>query len=311
MGKLQQDTGILNEGDVLREQIAACEKALAAITPESARALMENAADAHRQLESMRTPGADVRAEESRLTSIEERMIKSARPIVAAAGGPEQFAALRQQLDPDTTGAWWRLDDVVAAARRKQWQRIGIGVLIVALIGLTGYLLRGWLFPPDPVGDAVFRAQAALRDGTPAQAIEAIDLGLTGVPTSTTLLIWKAVLLDRQGDPSAPAVLEAARGTLSERDFVLEKSQVNLILGNFDQVITDTTQLIGATPNLAEAYYMRASGHEGRNDNARAIQDLEEAARIAQETGNDTLFATARVRLGMLMQNAGAAPKQP
>jgi tetratricopeptide (TPR) repeat protein len=98
---------------------------------------------------------------------------------------------------------------------------------------------------------------------------------------------------------------------MPEKDFVLEKSQVNLMLGNYEQVISDTTRLINAYPDLAEAYFIRASGHESRNDNAQAIQDLEEAARIAEASGNDTLYATARVRLGMLMQNAGASPRQP
>jgi tetratricopeptide (TPR) repeat protein len=83
------------------------------------------------------------------------------------------------------------------------------------------------------------------------------------------------------------------------------------MLGNFEQVITDTTRLINAYPDLAEAYFIRASGHESRNDSAQAIQDLEQAARIAEAAGNDTLYATARVRLGMLMQNAVAGPQQP
>lgn len=311
MGKLQQDVGVLNEGDVLRGHIAASEKALASITPDSARALMQNTADAHRLADELRASGADVRAEESRLTTIEERMVKSAKPIVSALGGSAQFADLRQQIDPTITDKWWRLDEVVAAERRKQWQRIGVAAAIIALIGLAGFLLRGVLFPRDPVGDAVFAAQAALRDGDGARAVSVIDLGLTNVPTSTTLLIWKAALLEQQKQPNASGVYDQAQAMMPEKDFVLEKSQVNLMLGNYEQVISDTTRLIDAYPDLAEAYFIRASGHESRNDNAQAIQDLEAAARIAEAAGNDTLYATARVRLGMLMQNAGAGPQQP
>jgi tetratricopeptide (TPR) repeat protein len=311
MGKLQQDVGVLNEGDVLREHISASEKALASITPGSARELLQNTADAHRLKDALRASGADVRAEESRLETIEERMVKSARPIVTALGGSAQFASVRKQIDPTITDKWWQLDEVVADERRKQWQRIGIGVAIIALIGLAGFLLRDVLFPDDPVGDAVFAAQSALRDGDGPRAVSAIDLGLTNVPTSTTLLIWKAALLEQQQQSGATSVYGQAQAMMPERDFVLEKSQVNLMLGNFEQVITDTTRLINAYPDLAEAYFIRASGHESRNDSAQAIQDLEQAARIAEAAGNDTLYATARVRLGMLMQNAGAGLQQP
>jgi tetratricopeptide (TPR) repeat protein len=83
------------------------------------------------------------------------------------------------------------------------------------------------------------------------------------------------------------------------------------MLGNYQQVLTDTAELLAAQPNSAEAHFMRASAHEGRNDIDLAIQDLEEASRLAQAAGNDTLYATARVRLGMLMQNSAGQPQQP
>lgn len=311
MGKLQQEVGILNEGDVLRETISQCEKDLADIRPESAHDLMRNATIARDLLAELHADGADIRAEKARFGTVEERIVKNAKQIVTAIGGPDAFAALRQQISPTATERWWRLDDEVALARRRTWQRIGIGAVIIALIGLSGFLLRGVLFPHDPVGDAVFAAQAALRDGDGARAINAIDLGLTNVPTSTTLLIWKAALLEQQAQPNASGIYAQAQAMMPERDFVLEKSQVNLMLGNYEQVISDTTQLINAYPDLAEAYFIRASGYESRNDNAQAIQDLEAAARIAEASGNDTLYATARVRMGMLMQNAGVGPQQP
>jgi tetratricopeptide (TPR) repeat protein len=304
MGKLQQEVGILNEGDVLRETISQCEKDLADIGPESARDLMHNATVARDLLAELRADGADIRAEKSRFGTVEERMVKNAKQIVTAVGGPDAFAALRQQISPTATERWWRLDDEVALARRRMWQRIGIGLALIALIGLAGYLLRGVLFPPDPVGDAVFAAQAALRDQDAAEALNAVELGLTTVPTSTTLLIWKGALLDQQNDPSAASAFEAAKAILSEREFLLERSQVNLLLGDYDQVISDTTTLIDSFPNPAEAYFVRASAHESRNDTVQAIHDLEEAAKIAEATGNDTLFATARVRLGMLIQSS-------
>lgn len=302
MGKLQQEVGILNQGDELRETIAACERGLVSVTRESVADLLTGVITAHRLLDDLRAGGADVRAEEARLRSVDERMVNNAGRIVAAAGGVQSFVALRQRISPHTREPWWLLDEAVQAARRARMRRIVIGVVAVAVLGVVGFLLRGVLFPPDPVGDAVYAVQAALRDGDVQRAVQAVDRGLSEVPDSATLLIWKGVLLTRQNDPAGAAALEAARARLDERDYWLEKAQVDLILGNNDQVIADLSRLIERMPDLAEAYYIRASAFENRNEPWRAIQDLETTAQIAERTGNDTLFATARVRMGVLMQ---------
>ena len=311
MGKLQQEVGILNEGDALRALIGECEKALVAINAQNVGPLLTNVAEAHRLLDRLRTSGADVRAEEARLQTVDERMIRNAKQIVAAVGGTQQFIALRQQIAPHLRERWWNLEEEVVAARRQLFKRFAIGAAVLVAIGIVGFLLRGVLFPPNPVGDAVFAAQAALREGDVQKAIQAIEQGLGAEPSSTTLLIWKGALLERQNDPAGAAALEAARSALGEKDYLLEKAQVNLLLGENDRVIADMTRLIETIPDPAEAYYIRATAFENKNELWRAIRDLEAASEIAQRTGNDTLFATARIRMGVLMQTApgaGAAP---
>lgn len=306
MGKLQQDVGILNEGDALRARIAECEKALVSITPQNVRALLSNVAEAHRLLDDLRASGADVRAEAARLQSVEERMIRQAKPIVAAAGGDEAFVALRRSLSPDVQAPWWALEEVVAANRRRRLKQLAAGLVVLAVIGVIGFLLRGVLFPPNPVGDALFAVQAALRDGDAARALQAIERGLEAAPANPTLLVWQGALLERQNDPAAVAAFEAARAALGEKDFLVEKAQAYLMLGENDRVIADMTRLIETEPDPAEAYFIRATAYENKNQLWQAIQDLEATAQIAQRTGNDTLFATARVRMGVLMQSVGA-----
>jgi len=311
MGKLQQETGILNEGDALRALIGECEKALVTIDARNVRLLLTNIAEAHRLLNGLRAFGADVRAEEARLQMVGERMIRNAGRIVAAAGGMQQFIALRQQIAPHLSERWWKLEEEVAAARRQLLRRLAIGVAVLVAIGIAGFLLRGVLFPPNPVGDAVFAAQSALQEGNVQKAIQAIESGLSVEPSSTTLLVWKGALLEHQNDPSGAAALEMARAALGEKDYLLEKAQVNLLLGENDRVIADMTRLIETTPDPAEAYYIRATAFENKNELWQAIRDLEAASEIAQRTGNDALFATARIRMGVLMQTApgaGAAP---
>ena len=73
-------------------------------------------------------------------------------------------------------------------------------------------------------------------------------------------------------------------------------------IGDFQRVLTDTNQLIQMYPDLAEAYYMRASGYEGLGQRTQAMADLEKCGELAQAQGNDTLYAQSRVRLATLMQ---------
>lgn len=306
MGKLQQDAGILNEGDRLRALIAECEKALVSITPANVRALLSNVAGAHQLLDALRASGADVRAEEARFRSVEERLTKQARSIVTAAGGSAAFVALRRSIAPDLQATWWTLEEVVAANRRRRLRQLAAGLAMLAVIGLIGFLLRDVLFPPNPVGDALFAVQAALRNGDTARALQAIERGLEAIPDNPTLLVWKGALLERQNDPTSAAVFASARDALGEKDFLLERAQAYLVLGEDDQVIADMTRVIETDPNPAEAYFTRATAYENKNQFWQALQDLEMAAQIAERIGNDTLFATARVRMGVLMQRAGA-----
>ena len=56
---------------------------------------------------------------------------------------------------------------------------------------------------------------------------------------------------------------------------------------------------------MAEAYYLRASGYELKNDLKAAVADLEKCASLAEAQNNESLFATTRIRLGNLMQRIG------
>ncbi len=312
MGKLQQEAGVLNDSDELRELILACEKMLASLSVGNARELLEQASEAQHLLDTLAQVGSDVRAEQSRLDTIQERIVKQARPIVAGVGGIQAFASLRDHAGYRTTERWWRLDDVLAERRTARLKQLGIIVAAIALIGIMGYAFRGVLFPPDPVGDAVNAAQRALQQGDLVVALQAIDLGLGQMPTSTTLLVWQGNVRELRKDPNAASSFDKARATTDEARFLMEHSQADLMFGNYDRVITSTSALIAQSPNAAEAYFVRASAYESKNDTDRALADLEKASEVAQLIGNDTLYATARIRIGTLMQSslarATAAP---
>ena len=306
MGKLQQQLGNLNENDVLRELISACEKSMANLSAQSARDVLVNAEDAHQLLARLSTTQADVRAELARLESIDDRLVKSANKIVSLVGGSQAYAVLRQQTQPNSEAQRWHLDAVIADKRRAVLRQLGIVTGVFALVLLLGYAFRATLFPPDPSGQAISKAQQELAGSDNAEqlskAIAAIDVGLTIVPTDTMLLLWRGALQEKQTVGSGQAAFNAARAHVDERDYLLNRAQVFYMLNLPQRTLNDMNALLAKTPDIPEAYYVRAGAYESLKERGLAIADLNKCADLAQAQGNDTLVATARVRLGMMMQ---------
>ncbi len=305
MGKVQQQLGSLNESDALRALLHGSERALANLKAASAndvQELLTDIEDAHQLVDRLGALGSDVRPERARLETLDDRLVKAARPIVNALGGASQFAALRQKLNPTATDVRWRLDDVLADARRKTLRQIGISVAVAAVLLFAVWLARPILFPPDPVGDAINAAQKSLSEGNKVAALSAITTTLMQMPTNTQLLIWQGVLMELDGNTAATASFDKARAITPARDFLIERAQVYYGFSQYAKAVADMDALLVVQPESAEAYYVRGGAYEGLGDKAKAIEDITKASDIAQAQGNDTLYATARVRLGMLMQ---------
>jgi tetratricopeptide (TPR) repeat protein len=305
MGKLQQQLGRLNESDALRALLHDSERALANLksaTAHDVQELITDIEDGHQLLNRLHALGADVRSERARLETLDDRLIKNARPVVNVLGGVSQFAALRQKLNPTATDVRWRLDDVLADARRKTLRQIGISIAAIAVLLFAVWLARPILFPPDPVGDAINAAQRSLSEGNKVAALSAITTTLVQVPTNTQLLIWQGVLMELNGNTAATASFDKARAIAPDREFLIERAQVYYGFGQYAKAVADMDTLLAIQPESAEAYYVRGGAYESLGDKAKAIEDITKASDIAQAQGNDTLYATARVRLGMLMQ---------
>ncbi len=303
MGKLQQHLNALTEGDALRNLMSACERLSARITNDTVVDYLETITKTEALIEQLHGAGRDVRAEIARLESIQDGASSRASAIVKAAGGSAAYAALRAKLGGDAQSPVWQLDARVAEARARAWRSFAMTVGVVLLIGALGYVFRATLFPPDPAGDAIRAAQRAYATGGPQAAVKEIDIGLTQVPTDTQLLIWKGAWLEELGNPAANAVFAQARERVGESEFLLERSMINIQRGQADQIVTDTTTLITTNPNSAEAYFLRANGFQLKGDKASALEDLEKAAALAEAQDNPTLLATARVRIGELLQS--------
>lgn len=304
MGKLQQVVGALNDADRLRQHLDACEKAVPSLhQTESARAFLASATEAHTILDALEAGGSDIRPELTRLNNLAERSSRSARRIVKAVGGTRAYLALREQLAPDSPDPWWRLDDVLALARRRALSALGAGLAALALVAVAAFVFRDFLFPPNPVGDAVNAASKAVVDTRDyAAALAAIDAGLVITPASAELLLWRGALLEVTRQPGAEQSYDAVRAVMQPLDFLNNRGSVFLRLSEGERALADLNTAVATQPDDPIAYFLRASVFETGGDVQNALKDLETAARLAEAQKNDQLVAFARVRLGVLMQ---------
>ena len=60
------------------------------------------------------------------------------------------------------------------------------------------------------------------------------------------------------------------------------------------------------SPESMRAYYIRAGAYEIQDDGENALADLERAADLAHEQGNEALYVLAKTRIGNLLQKMGA-----
>lgn len=311
MGKLQQQVSVLSGADELRLRIDHAEKILRFDTPEAARDLLATLHEAHRMAERLEreTPDLDLRPERTRLAGLTDRALRHAKTLVRALGGMAAFEQFRRQFDVQPDDLWWQLDVRIALDRRRTLQRLATVGVVLAVLGLIVFLARDILFPYNPVSDAVSNAGAKVDAGDLPAALAEVEAGLAIVPDSMELFIWKGVLHRLMGDEAAgaEAFAQARRYARDEVEFHLLRGQAYIRVGRYDDVIAEADAALAIAPNSAEAYYLRATGYEGRGDVFQAMLDVDRSAQLAQEAGNDALYALARYRYAMLMQ-AGIVP---
>jgi tetratricopeptide (TPR) repeat protein len=299
MSKLQQATANLNSADELRALIETCEKILANLDPTNASKLISTREQAARYVHELQSQRADIRAEMARLKGVDDRMTNNARKVVNALGGDRAYATMK----PDNAkGAWWKLDEAIAAQRAAQRRTIDKILLVAFAVVAVAYFARDWLFPPNPVGNAINDAVTAFDAGDIPSAISAIDAGLQITTANAELNLWRGALGQLRGEAQATDKFAVAQRSLSAEDFLLERAQVYLRIKDVDRAMSDLNAAIAQSPQSAVGYYLRATAFEAKSDRASAISDLQKASELAEAQKLDTLNASARVRLGMLLQ---------
>ncbi len=306
MGKLQQASPPLNESDGLRAYIATCERDTASPTRENASQIFNMLAHAEEIAEKLRGRGADMRPEFSRIDSLHERITRNAAMLVESVGGVAAYAALRNSLRPGSTRPAWQLDHRLAARRAKRLRTAAITLIAIAALSGSAWWFRDTLLPDDPAGVAANAAMLALSNGAaPRTALEKIDAGLVITPTNALLLTWRNVLLKDIDATTAQEADTRARAVMGDREFLIQRATLHVQLNRADAALADANALLVLDSQMAEAYYLRASGYELKNELKAAVADLEKCASLAEAQNNESLFATTRIRLGNLMQRIG------
>ena len=316
MGKLQQKSAVLNDGDRLRALLDDCERGLASLSNgEAARTLVVNFDAVDTLYKKLQGEGLDMRAEEGRIESMETTLVRHANRVVGLFGGERAFARFREQQSRQSNDTFWGLDAIVAHGRADAFRKLAIlAAALVCLAGL-GYIFREQLFPPNPVGDAISNAEKALRTDDFVTASSAISAGLQITPSNESLLLWSATLLESQGFATeAQRGFSASRSRLGDRNMLIERGQIYLRLTLPERALADFGAVIALQPDLPDTYYLRASAFEQRKatrataadrqlDFRAALDDLETCARLAEKQHSDVLLASAKLRIGMLMQS--------
>lgn len=264
--------------------------------------------------ETLATDGIDLRAEQTRWEGLLLRISARASQLVRSAGGQSSFAGLRQR-HPEAQSFWWRLDEQVAAAQRRQLRRIAVGAVVaVIVLAIATVVYQRFLAPPPEtilLIDTLHRVDASVMEEDWATATQAVDHALVTLPADLDLLLWRAVLAERQGDDAAATDFLARARALP-----FAPSDVDVLLGMKRLQAGD---LAGATaaadaarqrdPALPTAYFILASVAEVRGERVAAIDLFEKAATLAEEN-DPQLAVTSRMRLGALLQQ-GAGFLEP
>ena len=317
MGKLQQESVPLNDADLLRSLLDDCERGLANLSSRTtAQQLILDFESVDKLCQKLRGEGLDLRAEDGRIESMETSLVRQAGKVVQLVGGPRTYARFRTEQNGLFNDSYWGLDTIVAAGHAKNLRAIGTVALVMAAMFALGYVFRAQLFPPNPVGDATSAAENAVRSRNYELGATAIAAGLRITPTNVTLLTWQAALSESLGFSSqSDTAFDALKKRLGDSDLYLERGQVYLRLDKPDKAISDFSAEISLHPQLIDAYYLRASAYEVRRssrltdadrrlDLTAALDDLQTCTRLAEEQHNDVVLASAKLRLGMLMQNS-------
>lgn len=323
MGEYDTEEGIgLIAGPELRRMLRDSELAVANLKGLGAAVVdllrtLDRIAEA---LEILRDRGMDVRPEEARLEAIQGILRRKTSVLLKELRVVGGLANARAEEDalPAERYWWWYLDAAQREGQRIRLRRVlrfvGIGVLVLVL---AAFAYRQ-LVPYDPSLQAKFEhvgsAERHVEEGDTSAALAEYEAARALDPEDQEILIWLGVLYERQGRVAEAQALfgEAERLAEGRAEFLVMRAFCYMRLGDTGSALADGQDAVALDPDSAQAHLVLANSYEVEGDIRMALEELEIAAQLAYENGNDSLYVIAKTQQAMLMQRGfiGAPPPE-
>ncbi len=294
--------------ELLREQIRLLEVDVANLHADNVLDLLRKRSEAELTVAAEEALGRDLRAERTRLATVDNMLDRHATRVVALAARRGGLGALRSQEAPPTTHWWWYLDQTVADRLRHTVVRAGAAVIGLVLVLLVGNYLLNTFFGMSPEEREAYgyttMAEQMVYMGEYEDAIERYEQALEVIPDLPEAWVALAALYDVQGRD------EDHRAALARAETLVEDPlRLTLLLARqyetvqlLDVAMAFAEQAIELDPGSAEAHLIRGGVHDSLGNREQALADFELASDLARERGEDALYVLARTRMGMLLQ---------
>ena len=254
-----------------------------------------------------------LRSEQVRWQDLQRQSQQRSRRLVNLAAASGGLTALRRQYAAGD-GMWWRLDELVAAQRRKQMKQLVRTLAIIAVLLVAGAFAYQTWFAPDAETIALVTSLSSIERHVDAREWElarsVVEDALVESGENSELLTWAAVIAERQGDELAAArYRERAVASFSDRplQFYVLLGSDRYRAGDLDGATSAAEMALALDPEEPQVYFLFGNIAEDRGDVNAALDAFERAAALA-EADNPQLAVVSRMRYGFLLQQLQAIP---
>lgn len=294
--------------DALRDNLTELERSLPILEGMGPKAveLLHRLDTVHDDMARLREQGIDLRPEQTRLDSVEERLRGRRAPVlvreIARSVGWKEARAL---VAPGRERWWWYLDEELAQRRRAKLRRWLVrGGIILLLLALLAGAYKRFLAPSPKMEQKITLMQSAERDyerGELDQAIAQYEEAAAMDPNDPEVQMWLGALYDQAGkwEVAIKAFQSARKASPSMVNYFLLRARVHLRMGMLKEAGRDVLAALEIDPHSTQALFILADVLERQGHYNEAMAVFHKVSLEAQEPALQVL---AKVRYGMLLQ---------